>query len=297
MLGNLNMRAKAIVRTGFAVAGALGILCVLILRGKGGGMSLRTDGRLRITGLQLTAEPVHKIAYPDAMRVFLNRLVAFVSDIKPFPAQILCLTNTSNEYNLRVDFRVDGGAPVVGRPRFSASLSGVRLAEEPTMVVWDPPRNAGVLLIHLTAAATLEAEDIGNWAQFAQGLRNPRDPVSGFLREKLEDSAGRELAEWIGPMAPAKDLRDHIIGNVNLVILGPSIWRADRFPRIQLAERTRFLLQQSGRGLPEAQLNRSLLDDAYRTVLKPAFSVRSRADLNGKSLLIVGSAGSAKIGF
>ncbi|MFZ2023867.1 MAG: family 16 glycoside hydrolase [Terracidiphilus sp.] len=112
-------------------------------------------------------------------------------------------------------------------------------------------------------ATSLSVNGITDQSAFAGKLANGTDPVSVFLRGKLEALVKVDLASYSPSNANAKALMSTLAENINQVISGPSIYDVARFSQIDLRPETEQLLQQNVYGPQLARLNKLLLEDAY----------------------------------
>jgi hypothetical protein len=99
------------------------------------------------------------------------------------------------------------------------------------------------------SATSLSTAGITDPAAFAAKLANGADPISVFLRSRLQDSV--------------KDALPALVKALNQVISGPSIYQPARFDGINLRRETRQLLEHNPTGIQLARLNKLLLEDAY----------------------------------
>src|ERR1700680_4806353 len=113
------------------------------------------------------------------------------------------------------------------------------------------------------SATSLGSGGIIDPAAFAGKLTNGPDPVSVFLRGKLQDSVKADLAAFSASSANAKAVISALVKDLNQVISGSSIYDKERFSNIVLRLETEQLLQQNPHGQQLARLNKLLLEDAY----------------------------------
>lgn len=104
------------------------------------------------------------------------------------------------------------------------------------------------------SATSLSSSGIADLASLTGKLTNGPDPVSVFLRGRLQD--------------PGKTL----VKDLNQVIAGPSIYDPARFQGIALRAETEQLLKQNPHGQQLARLNKLLLEDAYPAELAKSVS-------------------------
>jgi hypothetical protein len=133
-------------------------------------------------------------------------------------------------------------------------VSGLALAAshgakaQPAKPLFDGKTLHGWIQIE-NSATSLARAGITDPAAFVGKLTNGTDPMSVYLRSRLEGSVNTD------PAALVKDL--------NQLIAGPSIYDPARFRGVVLRSETRQLLQSHPRGQELARLNKLLLEDAY----------------------------------
>jgi hypothetical protein len=109
------------------------------------------------------------------------------------------------------------------------------------------------------SATSLGRGGITDPAAFTAKLAKASDPVSTYLRTRLQDSVAPDLAA--------------LLKNLNAVISGPSIYDKARFTGVALRPETDQLLRQNpAAGQPLARLNKLLLEDAYPNELATSVS-------------------------
>lgn len=113
------------------------------------------------------------------------------------------------------------------------------------------------------SATSLSSAGIVDPEKFVARLANAADPVSLFLRGRLEDSLKGDLAAWSASGANAKTVLAALVKDLNQVVGGPSIYDKARFGGVALRPETRKLLQQNPSDQQLARLNKLLLEDAY----------------------------------
>lgn len=123
---------------------------------------------------------------------------------------------------------------------------------------------------------TFSAVEITNLLSFVAKLKTPSDPVSAFLVSRFSESNRLAVAGFPGPGTDEKALEPRLVEELNEIVLGPSIYDADRFRGVTLQPATLALLRFSLNTRPETSLrrrqllpvlNRMLLADAYPTNL------------------------------
>jgi len=98
-------------------------------------------------------------------------------------------------------------------------------------------------------ATSISAASITNSEAFVAWLTNGSDPMSEFLRARLQDSLKSDLST--------------LVKALNKIISGPSIYDKDRFTGIVLRKETASLIVQNPHGAQLSHLNKLLLEDAY----------------------------------
>jgi YD repeat-containing protein len=109
-------------------------------------------------------------------------------------------------------------------------------------------------------SALLSTNDIIGARDMTQKLTNHVDQVSLFLWTNFSAGAQSTL---VNPSTTVAQLQSTIVGQVNPILQGPSIYNTSRFAAVTLSGRTRRLLLKNPTGSDLIRLNRFLLEDAY----------------------------------
>ena len=133
--------------------------------------------------------------------------------------------------------------------------------------------NSIVQSIATSTSPEIGPGDVKDPVRFEQLLQQGTDPVSARLR-LLSTGIGSLLGGASSPPftaspPPESDLAG-LLGLLNQLIAGPSIYTAAAFARVPLSARTVALLAAAQPTLPAPELNRALLDDAYQLELADA---------------------------
>jgi hypothetical protein len=133
--------------------------------------------------------------------------------------------------------------------------------------------NSIVQSIPTSSGPAIALEDVKDPVRFEQLLQQGTDPVTAWLR-LLSPGLGELLGAASSPPfssspPPESDLAA-LLGLLNQLIAGPSIYDAAAFAQVRLSAGTSTLLAEAQSMLPAAALNRALLDDAYRLELGDA---------------------------
>jgi hypothetical protein len=164
----------------------------------------------------------------------------------------------TNHLNRRAFVRLAGLATAASSiPRIAAaspSRTAVSLFDGRTLDGWIQVENN---------ATSLAADGILDPAAFAAKLATGTDPISTFLRPKLEALVKADLASFTPTNPNVRPLLSTLAKDINLVLSGPSIYDPTRFSQVTLRPETAELLKQNPRGWQLARLNKMLLEDAY----------------------------------
>lgn len=117
------------------------------------------------------------------------------------------------------------------------------------------------------SATSLSTAGITDVDAFAAELAKGSDPVSVFLRGRLQDSVRADLSSYSASSANAKAVISSLVKDLNQVISGPSLFDKAVFGKIAMRPETERLIRQNPNGLQLARLNKLLLEDAYPTEL------------------------------
>ena len=111
---------------------------------------------------------------------------------------------------------------------------------------------------------TLSSEDLLDLPGLVARLRET-DRLAEYLRGRLSQPTRDRLARYLG--GRDQELKDALVGELNEIIVGPSIYDEQRFARVELRQKTRDALASEPQGEDLALLNRGLLDDAFPRAL------------------------------
>lgn len=117
--------------------------------------------------------------------------------------------------------------------------------------------------IEVPVTALLREDDFQDLSRLAAKLREPRDPISLLLRQRLSPYT-QFLLVAPGDSGPDPGLlRYALIDDLNRLIKGDLLYDRQRFDQVLLSEKTRALLRKDTRGEDLIRLNRMLLEDVY----------------------------------
>ena len=105
--------------------------------------------------------------------------------------------------------------------------------------------------------------DVTNFVSLTQKIQDKADPVSAFLNKQLTAEERKALAGYKGPGPTAYVWRTNLVGALNRVIGGSSIYDGTVFEKVTLRETTTTLRDSKPEGRELKTLNRDLLEDAY----------------------------------
>ena len=133
--------------------------------------------------------------------------------------------------------------------------------------------NSIVQAIATASDSVIAPEDVKDPVRFERLLQQGVDAVSLLLRQ-LTPGIGALLGGPSSPpftasLPPEADL-PALLGLLNALIAGPSIYDATAFASVPLSSRTQALVAAANQPGPEPLLNRALLDDAYKLELADA---------------------------
>jgi hypothetical protein len=106
-------------------------------------------------------------------------------------------------------------------------------------------------------------EDIINPHSLATKLSEGTDPLSTYLRGRLNSEAKVRLSAPQTSGTNSQELRVFLVEQLDAIIRGPPVYEAKRFQNIRLSESTENLRKESPNGEGLIRLNRKLLDDVY----------------------------------
>jgi hypothetical protein len=142
------------------------------------------------------------------------------------------------------------------------AIASVRGMEAAPVPLFDGKTLDGWLQIENNATA-FSSGGITDPAAFAAKLTKAADPVSAFLRQRLQPSLRAELAGYSAQSANAKAAIPALVKDLNRVVAGPSIYRPARFRGVVLRPETADLVHGDPSGQELARLNKLLIEDAY----------------------------------
>lgn len=144
----------------------------------------------------------------------------------------------------------------------AVGVGGAEGASPKPVSLFDGKSLKGWLQIE-NSAATLGGGDIHDPATFISRLAKGSDPVSAYLRSRLQDSVKTDLAAYSPSNPQAKTIIAAMVKELNQIISGASIYDKARFSKVTLRPETRQLLKKNPRGQELARLNKLLIEDAY----------------------------------
>ena len=109
----------------------------------------------------------------------------------------------------------------------------------------------------------LRPSDLVKLPLFATRLREAKDPVSRYIRDRCADIVKRQLREYDAKKPPEIDFRENLVNSLNKIIQEDGLYDKERFVSVKISARARSLIDQNVTGLDMARLNRYLIEDAY----------------------------------
>ena len=125
-------------------------------------------------------------------------------------------------------------------------------------------------LIFTPDAATFSAADIKDLPALAARFNQPSDEVSKYLAAHFSEGTQQKLAAYQVSNLSSNSLKDSLVAEFDLVLLGPTIYEPARFNGVTLSKETQELVSHPVVGTPIEKLNRLLLQDAYPRELASA---------------------------
>jgi hypothetical protein len=110
---------------------------------------------------------------------------------------------------------------------------------------------------------TLSPSELKDAKSLAAKLKEPKGPVSVFIRDRLSDETSQALDQWAGAAPIPSLLLEALVNDLNAVIMGPPIWDKDRFSHVTVRPKVLDLLTGNPHGAQVMRANRILLEDAY----------------------------------
>jgi hypothetical protein len=131
----------------------------------------------------------------------------------------------------------------------------------------------------MEAAPGFSTGDIRDLAAFSSTLQQHTDAVSAWVYDKFSATARQALATSGASGADHQALRAVLVRDLNYIIQGEPVFDATRFAGVRLRAETEELLARNPAQPELAELNRTLLEDAYPEDLLADRSARTAAQL------------------
>jgi hypothetical protein len=122
------------------------------------------------------------------------------------------------------------------------------------------------------SATTLGSAGILDASAFMRKLATASDPVSEFLRGRMDAGLRADVAGYSPSAENAKTVIAALVKYLNQQIAGPALYDAARFRGVVLGAETVELVGQAQSGQRLARLNKLLLEDAYSQELVKSVS-------------------------
>ena len=116
-------------------------------------------------------------------------------------------------------------------------------------------------------ATLLQPADIQLPKKLAVKLRDAQDPVSAFLNSQFSADTRALLTAYKETEEPSDALVRALVTELNRLISGPSLFTEDRFKDIELSDETQELSDSNPQGPALLALNRSLLAEAFPSLV------------------------------
>jgi proton-dependent oligopeptide transporter, POT family len=118
------------------------------------------------------------------------------------------------------------------------------------------------LLLLYMIAPLFSPGEFQDLSSFVEKIKEPKEPVSQFVREQLSTNALALMAGYT-PGADATKLQEALVKDLNRILTGTNFYTPERFKNVELTAETRQLLAGNPTEKELIQLNRSLLKAAY----------------------------------
>jgi hypothetical protein len=110
----------------------------------------------------------------------------------------------------------------------------------------------------------LSVDQIKDPTKFVNALREPRTPLSQYLRDRLSKETLESLSKYTGPKPPLKTLQQAIVDELNTLLQDNSLYEKERFATVTLTRKVQSLIEQDPKHRKKLlRLNRFLLQEAY----------------------------------
>ena len=118
-------------------------------------------------------------------------------------------------------------------------------------------------LVQYHVSSLLRVEDLTDPTNLALKLRKAEDPISKYLHGEFSTSTQELLDEYDGSSPPSEAFRKALVGELNLLLKGPSLYDSQRFTQIKLTGKIQRLMKQNLQEEDLIRLNRLLLEVVY----------------------------------
>lgn len=105
--------------------------------------------------------------------------------------------------------------------------------------------------------------DLKNASALLSRLKASSDEISRYILGRLGASTRDELARWKEESPPSPRLLLGVLEDLNIILIGDSIWDSGRFEGIEVRPKTEELRKLNPSGQRRVRLNRLLLEDAF----------------------------------
>ncbi|MBI3592774.1 MAG: hypothetical protein HY099_04765 [Nitrospirae bacterium] len=123
------------------------------------------------------------------------------------------------------------------------------------LIAYNTPKDFALLL--------LNTRDIKDTDSLVLKLRDPKDPLSKYLREQFSSDTRRLIDGYDRFDYSAQAIKGVLVNELNQVLNAHNFYDKQRFAHITLTEETQLLIRQNPKGMERIRLNRLLLEEAY----------------------------------
>lgn len=145
---------------------------------------------------------------------------------------------------------------VLAQKELSTNSALKNIAQEVARTIsYNTPKNFAYLM--------LAAQDIKDMDSLKSKMRDAKDPVSLYIRERLSPDTRQLLSRDSVSKESADKAKNALINDLNEILQGIGIYDENRFAHIALSREAKELIKQNPAGIERLRLNRLLLEAAY----------------------------------
>ncbi len=139
-------------------------------------------------------------------------------------------------------------------------------------------------MVETGAASSFSMGDLKDPAGFAATLKRQADPVSKFLWNRFSETLRLEAQ---GDPRPSS-FEARLVKELNELIREGPIFEAERFARVPLSAQVKALVGLDLEGVPLAQVNRLLLEEAYPAEIAKSHGLLAKTEQDSRADFVAG---------